>query len=52
METGHQMYEIKDAHGHTIEVTAAAVHLNGFHFATGAYNGLLFLLFKSKEIKM
>ncbi|KAM3936512.1 WD repeat-containing protein 64 [Leptodactylus fuscus] len=41
METGHQIYEIKDAHGPTIEVTAAAIHRNGLHFATGAYNGSL-----------
>ncbi|XP_075715028.1 WD repeat-containing protein 64 [Rhinoderma darwinii] len=41
METGYQIYEIKDAHGPTIEVTAAAIHNNGFHFATGAYNGSL-----------
>ncbi|XP_066461118.1 WD repeat-containing protein 64 [Eleutherodactylus coqui] len=41
METGHQIYEIKDAHGPTIEVTAVAIHINGFRFATGAYNGSL-----------
>ncbi|XP_069818176.1 WD repeat-containing protein 64 isoform X2 [Dendropsophus ebraccatus] len=39
METGQQIYEIKDAHGPTIEVTAVALHINGFQFATGAYNG-------------
>ncbi|XP_073492996.1 WD repeat-containing protein 64 [Phyllobates terribilis] len=41
METGHQIYEIKEAHGVTIEVTSADIHMNGFHFATGAYNGSL-----------
>ncbi|KAM4048999.1 WD repeat-containing protein 64 [Anomaloglossus baeobatrachus] len=41
METGHQIYEIKDAHGASIEVTSADIHMNGFHFATGAYNGSL-----------
>ncbi|XP_040275714.1 WD repeat-containing protein 64 [Bufo bufo] len=41
METGYQIYEIKDPHGATIEVTAAAININGFHFATGAYNGSL-----------
>ncbi|XP_073408522.1 WD repeat-containing protein 64-like [Dendrobates tinctorius] len=39
METGHQIYEIKEAHGATIEVTSADIHMNGFYFATGAYNG-------------
>ncbi|XP_075060895.1 WD repeat-containing protein 64 [Mixophyes fleayi] len=41
METGCQVYEIMDAHGPSIEVTAAAVDKNGFYFATGAYNGSL-----------
>ncbi|XP_069619042.1 WD repeat-containing protein 64-like [Ranitomeya imitator] len=41
METGLQIYEIKEAHGATIEVTSADIHINGFHFATGAYNGSL-----------
>ncbi|XP_072263163.1 WD repeat-containing protein 64 [Pyxicephalus adspersus] len=39
IETGAQVYEIKNAHGPTIEVTAAAIDISGFYFATGAYNG-------------
>nr|XP_033791802.1 WD repeat-containing protein 64 isoform X3 [Geotrypetes seraphini] len=40
-ETGYQIYEIADAHGTTIEVTAAAIDNSGYHLATGACNGSL-----------
>ncbi|XP_040210635.1 WD repeat-containing protein 64-like [Rana temporaria] len=39
METGAQVYKIKNAHGPTIEVTTAALDISGFHFATGAIDG-------------
>ncbi|KAM5191587.1 WD repeat-containing protein 64 [Mantella aurantiaca] len=39
METGVQVYEIKDAHGPTIEVTTADIDVGGYYFATGANNG-------------
>ncbi|XP_072503687.1 WD repeat-containing protein 64 isoform X2 [Notamacropus eugenii] len=41
LETGHQIYQIFDPHGSSIEVTAAAVDKSGFVLATGAYNGTL-----------
>ncbi|XP_038617163.1 WD repeat-containing protein 64 isoform X1 [Tachyglossus aculeatus] len=41
LETGHQIYQILDAHGANIEVTSAAIDKSGFHLATGACNGTL-----------
>ncbi|KAM7172200.1 WD repeat-containing protein 64 [Macrochelys suwanniensis] len=41
LESGHQIYQIEDAHGPNIEVTCAAIDKNGFHLATGAYDGTL-----------
>ncbi|XP_069463752.1 WD repeat-containing protein 64 [Ambystoma mexicanum] len=41
IETGDQIYEITEAHGATVELTTAAIHFHGFHFATGAFNGTL-----------
>ncbi|KAM9382898.1 WD repeat-containing protein 64 [Phaethornis superciliosus] len=39
LETGYQIYQIEDAHGPNIEVTCAAIDMNGFYLATGAYDG-------------
>nr|XP_025037635.1 WD repeat-containing protein 64 isoform X2 [Pelodiscus sinensis] len=41
LESGQQIYQIEDAHGPNIEVTCAAIDKNGFHLATGAYDGTL-----------
>ncbi|XP_027727555.1 WD repeat-containing protein 64-like isoform X2 [Vombatus ursinus] len=41
LETGHQIYQIFDPHGSSIEVTTAAIDKSGFVLATGAYNGTL-----------
>ncbi|XP_074844739.1 WD repeat-containing protein 64 [Carettochelys insculpta] len=41
LESGHQVYQIEDAHGPNIEVTCAAIDKNGFHLATGACDGTL-----------
>ncbi|XP_071595187.1 WD repeat-containing protein 64 isoform X2 [Heliangelus exortis] len=39
LETGYQIYQIEDAHGPNTEVTCAAIDINGFYLATGAYDG-------------
>ncbi|XP_035176562.1 WD repeat-containing protein 64 [Oxyura jamaicensis] len=39
LETGYQIYQIEDAHGLNIEVTCAAIEINGFYLATGACDG-------------
>ncbi|XP_020643114.3 WD repeat-containing protein 64 [Pogona vitticeps] len=39
LETGQVIYQIKDAHGPSVEVTCAAIDKNGFHLATGACDG-------------
>ncbi|XP_029449875.1 WD repeat-containing protein 64 [Rhinatrema bivittatum] len=39
LETGYQIYEIANAHGRNIEVTAADIDGHGFHLVTGAING-------------
>ncbi|KAM9156359.1 WD repeat-containing protein 64 [Pangshura tecta] len=41
LESGHQIYQIEDAHGPNIELTCAAIDKNGFHLATGACDGTL-----------
>ncbi|XP_028902963.1 WD repeat-containing protein 64 isoform X3 [Ornithorhynchus anatinus] len=54
LETGHQIYQILDAHGANIEVTSAAIDRSGFHLATGACNGTLKIwdFGSGQEIKM
>lgn len=39
LETGYQIYQIEDAHGLNIEVTCAAIEINGFYLASGARDG-------------
>uniref|UniRef100_A0A669PHV8 WD repeat domain 64 n=1 Tax=Phasianus colchicus TaxID=9054 RepID=A0A669PHV8_PHACC len=39
LETGYQIYQIEDAHGLNVEVTCAAIEINGFYLATGACDG-------------
>ncbi|XP_032909847.1 WD repeat-containing protein 64 isoform X4 [Catharus ustulatus] len=39
LETGSQIYQIEDAHGLNIEVTCAAIEINGVYLATGACDG-------------
>ncbi|XP_067391994.1 WD repeat-containing protein 64 [Emydura macquarii macquarii] len=41
LESGHQIYQIEDAHGANVEVTCAAIDKNGFHLATGACDGTM-----------
>ncbi|XP_074945906.1 WD repeat-containing protein 64 [Phalacrocorax aristotelis] len=53
LETGYQIYQIEDAHGLNIEVTCAAIEINGFYLATGACDGTVKIWeFESgKEVK-
>ncbi|XP_013386064.1 WD repeat-containing protein 64-like [Lingula anatina] len=39
METGKQVYQIADAHGSNMEVTAIALDKSGYRLATGALDG-------------
>ena len=39
METGRQMYQIMDAHGSNVEVTAVAVDDSGKRMYSGGYDG-------------
>lgn len=39
MEAGKLVYQIADAHGPNIELTAIALDKSGYRLATGAYDG-------------
>ena len=42
-ESGKQVYNIPEAHGPNIEVTALALDKSGYRMATGAHDGLYHL---------
>lgn len=48
METGQFVYQVANAHGPSIEITALTVDSSGYRLATGAYNGK-FELFSNLE---
>ena len=41
-ETGKQVYQIAEAHGPTVEVTAIALDESGYRLASGAFDGKRF----------
>ena len=39
METGQLVYQVANAHGSSIEITAITVDSSGYRLATGGYDG-------------
>ena len=39
METSQFVYQVPNAHGSSVEITAMTVDSSGYRLATGAYNG-------------
>ncbi|XP_051867223.1 WD repeat-containing protein 64-like [Pristis pectinata] len=53
LQSGKKVYQIAHPHGHSIEVTAAAVDENGNHLVTGAVDGSLIIweLYSGEKVR-
>ena len=51
-ETGKQVYQIAEAHGPTVEVTAIALDESGYRLASGAFDGKRFKRELSTKLRL